>query len=108
MDSFGMNRITLEGDLTLVGVKEQAILMARHIVRIEENLADKKDQSHSLDIDLTGMQSLDACGCQLLAVFMRNLRERGAREISLKLNDDFRAKIHSLGFDDDIFPGEFA
>jgi hypothetical protein len=41
----------------------------------------------------------------LLAVFLNNLRLRGARDCSFKLNDAHRMKIHNLGFDDEILNG---
>lgn len=106
MDQCEMHGITLTGDLSLIGVKEQAILMARHMAGPEEMLPDKTGKHRSHGIDLSGVQALDACGCQLLVLFMRNLRERGVREFSLTLSDDSRSKIRSLGFEETIFSGE--
>jgi anti-anti-sigma regulatory factor len=105
MDRNDVNRITLTGDLSLVGVKEQYQPLEQHAVSQAEAVAAGREQNAPLEIDLTGVEELDACGCQLLAVYLNNLRQRGAADCSFKLNDAHRMKIHNLGFDDEIFNG---
>ena len=105
MDWNDVNRIILKGALSMVGVKEQYQLLEQYAVSQAEAVAAGHEQNAPLEIDLTGVQELDACGCQLLSVFLNNLRQRGAADCSFKLNDDFRMKIHNLGFDDEIFNG---
>ncbi len=108
MNQFDVNRITLNGDLSTAGVKEQFSLLLEYIVRMGESDLSSLDKSFSLEINLTKVHALDACGCQLLVVFLRTLRKRGVKLFSLMLSDDCREKIHSLGFDDELFNGEFA
>lgn len=105
MDLNNGNRIALDGDLTMVGVIEQFQLLKQYVDSHVDAIAACRDQCLPIEIDLTGVQELDACGCQLLAVFIRNLRLRGATEFSFKLSDAERTKIHNLGFDDEIFDG---
>lgn len=105
MDWNDVNRITLTGDLSMVGVKEQYRHMERYAVSQAEAVAAGREQNAPLEIDLDGVRELDACGCQLLAVFLNNLRQRGTTACAFKLNDAHRIKIHNLGFDDEIFNG---
>ena len=105
MDRNDMNRITLTGDLSMGGVKEQYRLLEQYAISHAEAVTAGREQHTPVEIDLTGVQELDACGCQLLAVFLDNFRQRGAEVCSFKLNDAHRMKIHNLGFDDKIFNG---
>lgn len=105
MDRNELNRIALDGDLSMVGVKECYQILEQHVVSRTEVAAADRDQNMPFEIDLTGVKELDACGCQLLAVFLNSLRQRGATVCSFKLNDAYRMKIHNLGFDDEIFNG---
>lgn len=106
MDRNEVNRIALDGDLSMVGIKEGFQILERHVVSRAEVAAEGGGQNVPLEIDLTGVKELDACGCQLLAVFLNNLRRHGAAVCSVKLNEACRMKIHNLGFDDEIFNGE--
>ena len=108
MDRDDVNRIALNGDLSMIGVTEQFPLLAQYLARSAEIQTVGRDQCPSYEIDLTGVQALDACGCQLLAAFLRDLRQRGAEVFSLKLSDEYREKIHSLGFDNELYAGECA
>ena len=105
MDWNDVNRITLTGDLSMAGVKEQHQLLEQHAVRLAEAVAAGREQNAPLEIDLSGVQELDACGCQLLAAFLNNLRQRGTTACSFKLDEAYRMKIHDLGFADEIFNG---
>lgn len=106
MDRNDVNRIALDGDLSMAGVKERYKILEQHVVSQAEIAAAGREQNMPLEIDLTGVEELDACGCQLLAVFLNNVRQRGATVCSFKLSDAYRMKIHNLGFDDGIFNGE--
>lgn len=108
MNQYDVKKITLNGDLSTVGVKEQFSLMLEHIDKMGEFDTSSLDRCFSHEINLSGVNALDACGCQLLAVFIRTLRKRGVKKFSLMLSDDCRKKVHSLGFDDELFNGEFA
>lgn len=106
-DRNNVKRITLNGDLSMVGVKEQFSLLAKYVARPAEAAAAGCERTPH-EIDLTGIQGLDACGCQLLAAFLGNLKQRGVEAYSFKLNDTYREKIHSLGFDDELFARDCA
>lgn len=106
MDRDDANRITLNGDLSTIGVKEQLALLARHLDRLAGAAPIDLVQHAPQEIDLTGLQALDACGCQLLVAFLRNLRQLGSEVCSFKLNDDLREKIQRLGFADELFARE--
>ncbi len=103
MDPNDVNRISISGDLSMLGVAEQFPLLAQFLV-----VPAAVDQLHPHEIDLTGVQSLDACGCQLLVAFVRNLRRHGGGTCSFKLTDDCREIIHNLGFDDEFIDREDA
>jgi ABC-type transporter Mla MlaB component len=107
MNRDNVHRITLNGDLSMVGVKEQLPLLFQHVDRLAKTVEIDLDQQPPQEIDLTGVQALDACGCQLLTAFLRTLRQRGTGVFSLKLNEISRGKIHRLGFDDVLSAREF-
>lgn len=108
MDRDDVNRIALNGDLSMVGVTDQFPLLAQYLAGPAEAVTSCLDQRTIHEIDLTGVQALDACGCQLLVAFIRNLRQRGDALSSLKLTDDCREIIHTLGFDDELSVRECA
>lgn len=105
MDRDDMNRISLNGDLSMIGVTEQFPLLAQYLAGTAADVTPSSAQHSPHEIDLTGIQALDACGCQLLVAFVRNLRKRGAVACSFKLTDDCRDIIHTLGFDDELYAG---
>lgn len=105
MNRDDVNRIALSGDLSMVGVKEQFPLLARYLAGPAESAAALPNRQNSHEIDLTAVEALDACGCQLLAAFIHNLRKSGAAAFSLMLTDDCREIIHTLGFDDELLVG---
>lgn len=102
------SEIVLNGDLSIAGVKEQYLPMMRYLTRLDEDVQAGVGQCSHRVIDLTGVQEFDACGCQMLAVFLRNLRHRGVAVFSFKLSDAHRETIHRLGFDEELFAGECA
>lgn len=108
MNQDNANRITLSGDLSTVGVKEQLPLLTQYLDRLTEAATLDRDQHSPQEIDLTGLEALDACGCQLLTAFLRNLKQHGADVFSFKLNAEFREKIQRLGFADELFAGKCA
>lgn len=95
-------RINLDGDWSMSGVAERFPLLAQHIsVLSDSRMSERLQQcpSPSLpEIDLAGVEALDACGCQLLALFIRKLRQCGIPPLVINIPDTFRSKIHFLGF----------
>jgi putative nucleotidyltransferase with HDIG domain len=107
-ESNAINTISLRGDYSIAGVKEQIPLLAQHLASAAKIRASALEQELRHEIDLTEVQDLDACGCQLLATLLRNLRELGIETPVLKISDAHREKIHLLGFEAEIFAGECA
>jgi response regulator RpfG family c-di-GMP phosphodiesterase len=104
----GVNKLTISGDFSIVGMNDQLSILVQHLAGLAEAVPDACNPGLPYEIDLRGVQDLDTCGCQLLVLLFRNLRHRGVKMISLKLSDDHRNKIHSLGFADEIFTGDCA
>lgn len=100
------NRLCLTGDFTISGVADQFPLLAQHLAQLTDTQCHKKLHAGAADdlpeMDLVGITALDACGCQLLALFSRALLQSG---ISLRIRnipEEFIAKIRLLGFDRDL------
>lgn len=105
MDREDVSRIALNGDLSMVGVTGQYPLLAQYLAGSPADIATASDHHAPFEIDLTGVDALDACGCQLLVAFVHNLKKRGAGACSFKMTVACRDIIHSLGFDDEFYPG---
>lgn len=105
---YEVNRISLRGDYSITGVKEQIPLLAQHLARVAEITPETLGRERRHEIDLTEVQALDTCGCQLLATLLRNLRQQGMEAPVVKISDSYRERIHLLGFDAEIFAGEYA
>lgn len=63
------------------------------------------------EIDMTRVDDIDACGCQLLALFVEHLKRRGAEPLACGASGEVREKIRALGFDPETLgpapePGE--
>ena len=101
-----VQRLTLQGDFTIGGVNEQLSEVTRLLAGANALLTEYPDQRLLYEIDLSGVQALDTSGVQLLAVFFRTLRQHKVEEYSLQISDEYREKIHLLGFGDEIFIGE--
>src|SRR5690242_6787535 len=102
MDRQEVNRFTLNGDFSTDGVKEQFTILVQHITGVVEVMPVGLDRSPPLKIDLHGVQTLDACGCQLLTLFFRKLKMYGIEICSVQLSADCRKTIHCLGFEDEL------
>ena len=102
-----MNRqapdMTLRGDFSIEGVGEQWAALLKVLSESEANhgRADLAPPT----IDLTQVETLDACGCQLLALFLRRLKDRGMAAPRLTLSQYCREQIHFLGFTDELLSG---
>ena len=97
------NKLALIGDFTIAGVNDQLPLLIQHLARMAEAKPAGFDPAHPYEIDLSEIQALDSCGCQLLATLFRNLRKRGVAVFPLNLSHEHREKIHLFGFDNEIF-----
>ncbi len=102
VDSHLPKKLILQGDFTIAGVNDQ---IPRLIQQLEENETSQSEKlPHALpyEIDLIGIEDLDASGCQLVAAVLHNLRHQGFKEFSFNLSDCNRDKIRLLGFSNEI------
>jgi anti-anti-sigma regulatory factor len=93
-------RVVLNGEWTMQQAGD-----LRELLR--ETLADL----HTLDprpttaeLDLAEISDLDACGCQLLAIFLENLRRLGVAPLPYGTSAELLEKITVLGFAGAFFP----
>ena len=91
-------RISLEGDWSMGGVPRQYALIGQRI----EQMRGGDDRPQGCELDLAGITELDACGCQLLASFARQLRGAGVPARCSGLSEAFDRKIRLLGFAADL------
>lgn len=108
MEQDTVKTITIFGDLSMGGVREQFSVLAQQLDSLQEAYTTNTAPISSCTLDLTGVQALDACGCQLLVAFLHTLVKRGTTICSLMLNDDYRDKIRSLGFGNELCAGKYA
>ena len=96
-------RICLDGDWSMSGVAERFPALAKHLSAWPDSQSNEELQGSTScglpEIDLAGIDALDACGCQLLALFIRNLQQRGVTSRLTNIPEVFKSKIHFLGFD---------
>ncbi|MSN24614.1 MAG: STAS domain-containing protein [Geobacter sp.] len=99
-------KICLDGDWSMNGVRDKFPVLAKILDSFSG--ADNSDEQQknssevSPEIDLSGVTDFDACGCQLLALFIRKLNQGGFTARLINLSDTFKSKIHSLGFDREL------
>lgn len=96
-------KLYLEGDWSMSGVAECFPLLVKHLSALSDSQSceglKKCDSIGLAEIDLAGINALDACGCQLLSLFVRDLGQCGLTPIITNIPETFRKKIHLLGFD---------
>lgn len=66
-------------------------------------LADQREAAPkpaAVEVDLSGVSGLDACGCQLLGVFLENLKAAGLVPAPHRLQPALLDTIRLLGFAD--------
>jgi len=91
---FAVSSITLEGVWSMEQAAHLRTLLAERLARILE----LKPGSDRVEIDLAEVSDLDACGCQLLVVFLENLKRRGITPVPYGLKQQIVDKIDLLGF----------
>lgn len=96
-------RIRLEGDWSMNGVADQFSRLAVLLASLSVCRPDRERQADASrnrpEIDMTGVNLLDACGCQLLTTFLHSLKKRGVTPLVTGISATFSKKIHLLGFD---------
>lgn len=99
-DTGEISRICLDGDWSMTGVADKFPALYTFLVHLLNPQA--RPSNITPEIDLAGVTDFDACGCQLLALFVRSLRQNGIRVQLSNLSDSFKSKIHYLGFDHEL------
>ena len=90
------NRITLRGSWS----REHALPLHRVLADLLTQLQEREPAPERGVLDLSEVRELDACGCQLLVLFMENLRRRGIPHVPCALNEQVAEQIALLGFSD--------
>jgi len=92
-------RIRLQGDWTLNGVSCQLPHLVQHLTnsQIDGMQAGCETRVHH-EVSLAGIELLDVCGCQLLTIFVHNLKKRGATPLLIDVPDAMGEKIALWGF----------
>ncbi|MBJ6800991.1 STAS domain-containing protein [Geomonas propionica] len=85
--------ITPNGPITIERAKELHQFFA-------ERLDGLPEQPLQETIDLSRVDDIDACGCQLLALFLESMKTRGATPILAAAPAALRERIDALGFHD--------
>lgn len=67
------------------------------VCRLNELVERKTEQ---VELDLCQVDQIDACGCQLLALFLENLRRHDITPTACHLGPETAARISLLGFSD--------
>jgi len=96
----------LDGELSMRTVAGKYPVLANFYTRLLEADASGEQQDISgrgaREIDLTGITDIDACGCQLLVLFLRSLEENHLATQLTNVPGTIRTKIHFLGFDSEF------
>jgi len=86
------------GDWTTGGVSGQLPMLMQKLAEFRQS----QPRPAALDLDLSGVTDLDACGCQLLAAFVRTLGAEGVVAGCCGLSLAYRDKLRLLGFDAEL------
>jgi len=87
-------QVLLHGEWTMTQAAERLELLTAELAR---QLKAKPKPMRAV-IDLTGVSELDACGCQLLAVFLENLKKHDIVPSPCGSTPEIEATIRLLGF----------
>ena len=98
--------LTLSGDYSIAGVSEQLPVLQQHLKETAAATEKAGNKALPCHIDLSDLQALEACGCQLLAIFLHKLRAKGLADFSFTMDEFQREQIHLFGFHTAIFTGD--
>ena len=89
--------IVLEGTWSLQHASHLQKLLADRLAQL---LEPEPAGPGRIQVDLTQVCELDACGCQLLVVFLENLKRHGIAPVPCGLKQQIMDTIDLLGFSD--------
>jgi len=94
-------RILLGGNWTIAGITDRLNELTAHL---ETLLTCRENAVAPLNsvICVGGVEAIDACGCQLLAIFLRHLRQHGFVPTIVNHPEHFRSSVAMLGFGDEL------
>lgn len=90
----GARSVNLEGGWFM----DQAVDLQKLLIEKLAEVSEGASGSDRLEIDMAGIADLDACCCQLLAVFLENLKRRGSAPVCCGISQQLQDKITLLGF----------
>lgn len=92
-------RIRLQGDWTMNGVSCQLPQLVEHLKSSQIDGMQAVCETHvHHEVSLAGIEQLDVCGCQLLTIFVHNLKKCGATPLLIDVPDAMGDKIALWGF----------
>lgn len=99
-------RIPLVGDWSMNGVTYQIPHLVEQLASLSDTISNQESQNYIAanppEIVMTGIDELDASGCQLMATFLHNLKQRGAMPLLINVPDAIKEKILFLGFEREL------
>jgi len=93
VNSAAVCSMTLEGEWSIDRAADLLKLLAAELALLETDPAPR-----TAEIDMKAVAEIDACGCQLLALFLENLRRRGITPVPCGIPSPAMDKIELLGF----------
>lgn len=94
-------RIPLDGNWTIAGIAGRQIELAAHLEILHAGREHTVAPPYS-EICVGGMESIDACGCQLLVVFLRYMRQSGLVPAIVNIPEHIRSTVAKLGFKEEL------
>jgi anti-anti-sigma regulatory factor len=86
--------VKLEGEW----VMDQAADLKTLLTQTLAELGKSAPGADGAVIDMSAVTGLDACCCQLLAVFLEDMRRRGITPVPSGIPEELRDRIAQLGF----------
>ena len=89
-------RSALQGEWVTARAIEGLKLLAGEL----ELILGAEPKPSRIAIDLAQLTELDACGCQLLAVYLGNLKRHGIAALPCRIPSEIMDEVRLLGFAD--------
>ena len=96
--------VVLEGDWTMNEAGARQELLAGELAR----LIEATPGGSTLQLDLSGITELDACGCQLLSLFLETLKGHHLTGVPQGVRPGLVDTVRLLGFADALCAAEAA
>ena len=89
-------RATLQGEWNINVAVERLKFLDGEL----DLLLEADPRQSRLEIDLAQVTGIDACGCQLLAVFVARLKRHGIAALPCRIPSEIMDEVRLLGFAD--------